>query len=288
MKKVVLITDLDNTIYNFMDYFAPTFRGMVHALSSKLNVEEEVLIDQFKTIFKKYNSIEYPFSVQELPINKNKSDEEIAEIIKVARGAYNRVRNKNFEPYPYVKETLNYLHKSGVLIIAVTNAPYFHALMRLKALRIDQHYDAIVCWEGYPIPDDNYTKDFLRKVNKTKYQTKIKKVWKLPKKELKPNLDGYKQVLNFYSVSPQNTYIIGDSISKDVKPAIELGAVGIWAKYGMEIKEKNLQTVLRITNWTNDKVKKIYKDGSIEPELIINNFAEIKEIIKPPQLSLNF
>lgn len=288
MKNVILITDLDNTIYNFMDYFAPSFRGMLHALSSKLGIGEDTLTLEFREIFKKYNSIEYPFSVQELPSVISREEEEIKEIIKVARGAYRRVRSKRFEPYPNVKETLDYLKKSGVIIIAVSNAPYFQALMRLKSLRIDQYYLGIVSWEGYPIPEDEFTREFVDVINKAKYKTKIEKIWKLPKDKLKPNLEGYKMILDYFQVQANNLYIVGDSISKDVNPAIELGANGIWARYGTEIKEKSLNTVLSITNWSSKKVKNIYEDKSKEPDLIIDDFYQLTEIIETPQLKLDF
>lgn len=286
MKRVLLITDLDNTIYNFMDYFAPTFRGMVHALARTMKIDETLLIQEFREVFKKHHSIEYPFAVQELDSVKDRDIEEIKQLIKVARGAYRRVRNKRFEPYPYVKDTLRYFQDSGVTIVAVSNAPFFQAAMRLKALKIDQYYNGLLCWEGYPVPLNELTKDFHDSSSKAKYKTKVDHIWKLPKDRLKPNLEGYTSVCNFFNIEKQHTYIVGDSISKDVFPALSLGAHGIWAKYGTDIKKKSLETVLSITNWDDKKVKAIYQDSSQEPEFVINNFYELREIIETPQLSL--
>ena len=97
--KVLIITDLDNTLYNWVDYFAPSFRGMVHALSKKSGVEEDLLIQEFRHVYNRHRSIEYSFSVQELNVFKDKSSEEIQELIKTAKGAFSRVRGKKLELY---------------------------------------------------------------------------------------------------------------------------------------------------------------------------------------------
>lgn len=53
MYRPILITDLDNTLYNWVDYFAPSFRGMVHAISREMNLDEEKIYSGFKEVFKK-------------------------------------------------------------------------------------------------------------------------------------------------------------------------------------------------------------------------------------------
>ena len=61
MPLIVLITDLDNTLYNFVDFFGPAFRAMVHALSKTYGLDEVELVDEFKEVFAHTGTIEFAF-----------------------------------------------------------------------------------------------------------------------------------------------------------------------------------------------------------------------------------
>lgn len=282
----LLITDLDNTLYNFIDYFAPSFRGMVHALAKKISIPEDELIPQFKKVFANHGSLEYGFVVQELSCVQERSQSDILDLIKIAKGAYSRVRQKNLEPYPNVKETLSWINQQGIIIVGVSNAPYFHALRRLRQLKIEKYFTGLVAWEGVPFSIDKYSKEIIEKELSGEYKTKIKKLWKLPKNKLKPNTDGYLIVMNEFAVKNRDCYILGDSISKDVQPAEQIGAKGIWARYGEAVIQKNLETVLSISNWDSKKKETIYFEKHDEPEIIIDDFSELKTILMPSQLTL--
>ena len=286
----MFITDLDNTLYNFIDFYAPCFRGMIHALSKPLKIEEEELIKQFKDVFQKHNSIEYGFAVQELECMKNKTTDEISEYIKLAKGAFSRVRQKNLITYPNVKDTLIWLKKQDVIVVGATNAPKFHALRRLRQLRIEKYFDALVCWEGAELTYDEHSKRIIDKDDNGEYKSKIdiQNIIVLPKEKLKPNIDGYKILLDKFNILPKNCYILGDSISKDVNPANQLNANGIWAKYGVNTIEKNMKTILSISNWDKKKLENIYFVEFEEPKLILNDFSELKNIFSINQLELDF
>ncbi len=283
----LLITDLDNTLYNLIDYFGPSFRGMVHALSRETKIEEEILLNNFKEVFLKRESLEYGFAVQELECLQTFTKEDILNLIELARAVFRRARQKNLKPYDSVTETLYELKKRGVIIVGMSNAPFYNAEIRLKQLFIDKYFIGLAAREDLHLPDDEYTELIHQNKISKKYQsTKIKKRWVLPKKQLKPNPYGYLKIMEEFGVSPENTYIIGDSILKDVQPAIDIGANGIWAKYGEECQQKNLDTVLGMTNWSQSEIKATFFDKHTEPNLIALKFSDLKTIIKPNQLSL--
>ena len=108
----------------------------------------------------------------------------------------------------------------------------------------------------------------------------------LKKEHLKPNTYAYEKIVQDLNIMPKNTYVIGDSILKDVEPAIKIGAVGIWAKYGEVCVKKNLDTVLSMTNWSQDEIKQVFFDKHKEPEYIADSFGDLMKIIEPSQLSL--
>jgi len=288
MRKL-LITDLDNTLYNLIDYFGPSFRGMVHALSRKTKIQEEVLLVDFKKVFLKRESLEYGFSVQELDAFKSFSAEEKLSLIKLAKGAFKRGRDKYLKPYANVKDTLDWLTQHSVIIVGVSNAPFYNAQIRLKQLHLDKYFYGLAAREDLYLPDDEYSQDINRKISVNKYESKrIQKKWKLTKKQMKPNIYAYKKVMEDLEISPENTYVIGDSIAKDIQPAIEIGAKGIFAKYGEKNEKKNLDTVLSMTNWSKSEIEKVFFEKHKEPDLIADDFSDLKNIIKVehPQLPL--
>jgi len=280
----ILITDLDNTLYNWVDYFAPSFRGMVHALSREMNLNEETLISGFREVYKKHGTLEYSFSIQELPFINNYSNEEVLKFVELGKKVFKRVRDKNLVPYEGVKETLEILHNNGVLIIAVTNAPRYQGEARLKQLKLDKYFHGIGGWEGNIIPDNIHTKKILENVGQGYYDSKyIKKRWSFIKEEMKPNPCGYLTILSSILVSHKTTYVVGDSITKDLQPGNEIGAKCIWAKYGTKFKEKNFKTLLEITHWGEEKIDMTYNQKKIDPDYVIDSFSELKDIIKMTQ-----
>ena len=277
----LLITDLDNTLYNLIDYFGPSFRAMVHALSRKTKIEEEVLLSNFKQVFLKRESLEYGFAVQELEIFHSLPPEKMFALIKLAKGAFKRGRDKYLRPYSTVKETLEWLTKRSVIVVGVSNAPFFNAQIRLKQLHIDKYFYGLAARKDLFIPEDEYTKNINQKKSALKFEsTKIVKKWILTKEQMKPNPFAYKKIMDDLKISPEDTYVIGDSIAKDIQPAIEVGAKGIWAKYGEKSDKKNLDTVLNMTNWSSAEIKKVFFDKHKEPEFIANTFNDLKHFLK--------
>lgn len=282
----VILTDLDNTLYNWVDFFAPSFRGMLHALSRRMNVSEEVLAQDFKNVYKRFGSLEFSFSIQELDHCKGLREEEVQKLVDLGRHVFKMVRDKNLRPYYGVKETLEWCNKNGIKVVGVTNSPLFHAKMRLKQLHFDNLFYGLAAWEGNIFEDNKYTNTVSKRLNEKGYRTKLKREWAFPSSQIKPNPIPYLQVINDLKISHKNTYVIGDSIAKDLKPADDIGAITIWAKYGLNFLKENFDTLLMITHWDKQQIENTYEHKQIVPTHIIDSFSQIKEIIPKPQLNL--
>ena len=282
----VLITDLDNTLYNWMDYFAPSFRGMLHALSRQMHIDEETLYAQFRKVFARTGSVEYAYSIQELDACKNLTDAEVQKVVELGRGAFRRVRQKNLVPYDGVPETLQWASENGVEIIGISNAPLFHVMRRLTNLHIDKYFLGLAAWEGNLMPENKFFTEIDEKVRTNAYRSRVRKSWGFSNAELKPSKTGYMKVITDLGVDVKKVYVIGDSVAKDIEPAMELGAVGIWAKYGLAFQKKNYETVLKITPWTDKHQEQAYKRKTREPDHTVNSFQELRNIITPSQLEI--
>jgi FMN phosphatase YigB (HAD superfamily) len=283
----LLITDLDNTIYNWVDFYAPSFRAMVHVLSREMGLGEEAIIDEFRAVYGEKGSLEYSFSVQELPSVRCRGDHEVSRLVMVAKGAFSRVREAHLRPYPGVKETLTWLLREGVVIVGATNAPMQQAEGRLRHLYLDRCFSGLAGWEGHDIPAGIPLMAAIKqRAVEGKYRSHVEVLWPLHQSELKPSPTGYLRIMEQVGASPESTYVVGDSLHKDVRPALQVGATGVWARYGSAFEKKNFDTLLKITHWSSEKVSAVYDEQAVEPTYTIDSFSELQTIIQVPQARL--
>ncbi len=277
----LLITDLDNTLYNWKDYYATCFRGMVHALSIKTGISEDIIINEFHNVYLNHQSIEYSFAVQEFNVFKNCSEKELLDIINFTKNIFVKISKKNLKPYDGVKETLTWANNVGILVIGVTNATFSLAHNRLQTLGLTQKLNGLAALESFSLPNDN-----LRHLNKNQNYSSKQKRWFFQTNEMKPNPSIYQKIITQLHLSPENIFVVGDSLENDIKPAKEIGAVGIWAKYGKVCLDSTNETLKKITPWDDAKISLIEHSERIIPDFVIESYDEIMKIIPAPQLKL--
>jgi len=279
----LIITDLDNTVYNWVDYFAPCFRAMVHALARETGESERAIIEAFCQVYQARGSVEYAFSVQELSIFQDRSEEEVINLVRIAKGAFTRVREKRLRPYPTVNKTLIWIRSQGHRIVAVTNAPVVYAFGRLRQLRIQHLFDGLAGRKNYDIPQGAITRKVQERADKGYFAPPML-TWEFELDELKPNSRGYARVIGDLAMPAKNVWVVGDNTQRDLVPGIQLGAIGVWAKYGEVVDKKNLDTILELTAWKKENILSERITSSFSE---INDFSELTELIPTNQMTLH-
>src|SRR6266852_8549532 len=159
----VVITDLDNTLYNWVDYYVPSFLAMVDELSRITRIDVETLKASFKRVHERYRTTEYSFAIQELDIlkkmNNGLTGRDVNEIFGSAIRQFRETRKRTLHLYDSVATTLRTLHDRGKRIAAVTESLEFHACYRLKQLAIDQFFDALVAPPDHGFPGGTTPED---------------------------------------------------------------------------------------------------------------------------------
>jgi len=64
----LLVTDLDNTTYNWIDFYVPSFLAMVQELSRFTGIGEDELKASFKRLHQQHKTSEYTFAIQQLDV----------------------------------------------------------------------------------------------------------------------------------------------------------------------------------------------------------------------------
>jgi len=270
MKKA-LILDLDNTLYNWMDAYANSFREQTIFLCKSLDVKEDVILRDFKNIFKKYNSVEVPNAVYQLSIwnTCNLSEQESKYIQEKSLKIFLESWKKNIKLFPKVEEALNWARDLGFLIFAYSDAFAFWIDFRLSTLNIQKYFDNIFAMTDNKISDSDIV------INSERHC----EITFVDPSEMKPNTLILRRILDEYEIKKEHAYFVGDSKTKDIRTARQIGICDIWAKYGLKYKRENGRLLSRITPWKKGigGVNEL-REKTI-PTYTIQSFDEIMNII---------
>ncbi|HET6324488.1 MAG TPA: HAD-IA family hydrolase [Planctomycetaceae bacterium] len=272
----LLITDLDNTLYDWVTFFALSFRSLVEALVEDIGVDREKLLDEFKVIHQMHGDSEYPFAALELPSVRakygDKGTEELKNAIDHAFHAFNKTRKMHLKLYDFVETTLATLRNADVIVVGHTEAMAVNGFFRLKHLGIARYFRRLYALEGRdfkPGFDDRLNDDFIRLV---------------PRVERKPNPRLVHDICESEGVEPADTWYVGDSLTRDIGMAKAAGVHAVWARYGTQYDGELWNSLVRITHWTAEDVTREAElrraCRGVEPDFTIDSFAEILPLMR--------
>jgi phosphoglycolate phosphatase len=274
----LLICDLDNTLYDWVAFFVPSFYAMVDEAVKILNCDRDQLLDDLKSVHQKYHDSEHPFALLETDTVNNclaqESLEQRRSLLDPAFKAFNSVRKKNLALYPGVTETLIALENRGVRLIAHSESRVYSVMFRMKSLGITKHFDKIYCLErpAQTMVDNSKAESFW-----SDFPTE--KIVEIAHHQRKPNPGILREILDDARVEISEAAYIGDSLAKDVFMAKETGCKAIWAKYGTKHNPKEYDALVRVSHWTAAEVareaqlKKLAKE--VKADFVAeNSFSE--------------
>jgi FMN phosphatase YigB (HAD superfamily) len=266
---MALLTDLDNTLFNWIDYFGSGMRVSIAHLSMLSGVAEDVLYDDVKQLFVELQTPEYWDVFFHIPSLTRADRGQCRVWAESARDIFLAEARRCLVVYPEVAEGLAILNEAGVAIAGVTNAAAGHAIDRLHASGLAAFVDVLVAWDGVlpngrnVAPHGNASvvgvRDFDKKPSHVPYTYALQAL----------GIMGHMQAL----------WAIGDSVASDLVPAAEIGAHTIWASYGCRHSSVNYETVVRLSQWNKEAIRRRYAIRNIEPNHTVNSFAEAAALI---------
>ena len=273
----LLITDLDNTLYDWVTFFATAFYEMVKVASELLNTPQEILLDDLRIVHQRFHNSEHPYSLLETRtvrcVYQGLSYADTADLLAPAFQRFTEVRNETLKLYPNVAPTLKRLHDLGVGIVGHTEATVPNALHRLKQLRIDQYLRRLYAVK--PIGDSR-PDPFQRSPS---FETSLN-VFYLNQDERKPDPRVLLDICRDEGISLTQALYVGDSIARDVGMAKNAGLWSAWAEYGTRFDRKLWERLVRVTHWTAEDVARAEaaeaKHHYVKPDVVLNqDFSEI-------------
>src|SRR4051812_41457916 len=92
----LLVCDLDNTLYDWVSYFVPSFYAMVDAVVAITGCEREKLLDDFRAVHQAHSDAEHPFALLETEtIKRRYSSAKAVKELDPAFHAFNSERKRH-------------------------------------------------------------------------------------------------------------------------------------------------------------------------------------------------
>jgi FMN phosphatase YigB (HAD superfamily) len=251
--KKLLVCDLDNTLYDWVGYFVPTFNAMVEAALPIIGCDREQLLDDLREVHQRHHDSEQPFALIESSIVQRRfagmSLAEMAKALDPAFHAFNSTRKKTLRLNPGVMEGLSSLHRAGIILVAHTESRLYGAFDRLLRLEILRYFRKVYCRErpASVHPNEAASAAWLNKVP-------MNLVRELAHHQAKPDPDVLLEICRTEGVEASDTAYVGDSVARDILMAKRAGVFAIWAEYGAKHDRSLYADLVRVTHWTPDEV----------------------------------
>lgn len=274
MKKL-LITDVDNTLFDWQLLWYESFSKMSHKAIEISGINPEEYYAECSKLHQKYGTSEYSFVLTELPSLKEMYGAEVRKIMQPAIDEFRNAQSKNLKLYPDVNTTLDKLKESGVTIAAFTESKAFYTNSRFKKLGLDEKIDFLYSPNDHALPEHRQPGVYDLKHTEHRFT---------PEGESKPNPHILLSIIEELGFDIKETVYVGDNLLKDVYMAQQAGVLDVYAAYGAaQHREIEYDLLKKVTHWTPEMVvreKNALRPGAINPtHTVRNSFNEILRII---------
>lgn len=275
-RKTVLITDLDNTLFDWFDMWYASNSAMLTKVSEISGVGLDQLLPEVKSVHQKHNTAEYAFVLESLPSLQEKygDRDSINEALDEAVHAFRSKRKKHLKLYPGVAQTLASLKDKGVLLVAYTESKSYYTSYRLKTLGLDIYIDYLFSPEDHSLPEEIGEGTTIGLKDTKQHFT--------PKGEIKPNPKLLLDIIKEVGANVDECVYIGDSEMKDIEMAQQANVTDVFARYGtghFETNEEGYNLLRAVTHWTDEDVERERKIKEschhIPPTHVVNEFSEL-------------
>lgn len=281
-RRVLLITDLDNTLWDWVHAWHASFSAMLEALSAASGVPCDVLEPEIRAVHRERGTTEYSYLLNDLPSLKERAGAvEPLVAFDPAMHALHRARREATRLYPHVRETLQRLKEHGVEIVAYTESTAYWTEWRIKYTGLDGVIDALYSAPDHSLPD-GVSFDDLRWHEPAAYGLRYTEHLKVPDGIRKPSEAILRVILADRGRTPEEAVYVGDNLMKDIAMAQAVGVLDAHAKYGESHESEEYDLLKRVTHWSDDDVvREVASKETVVPSITLTTFADVLQVFLP-------
>jgi phosphoglycolate phosphatase-like HAD superfamily hydrolase len=280
-KVSLIITDLDNTLFDWVEIWYRSFSAMLESLLRKSQIPRQTLVSEIREIHQREGTSEYAFLIEELPSLREKHPgQNPAEVYADAIQAFREARASALTLYPTVSDTLQFLKASGCQVVGYTESLEFYSLYRVRKLNLDGLLDFVYTPPDHALPS-GLSREKIRLYAPESYALTRTQHRHTPPGELKPNPKLLADIIIETGGRKSESIYIGDSLMKDIAMAQDAGVTDVHAKYGTAQNRPEYGLLREVTHWTPEAVQKEKEltRSDVKPKYELqHHFSEIKDL----------
>lgn len=269
--KTVLITDFDNTLYDWFHMWHSSFNAMLTEIERISGFNRIKLLPEIRSVHQRHGTSEYAFLIEELPSIRAKFDgQSITSVFDGAIHAYRSARKQSLKLYDGVKETLVALRERQVTIVLYTESLAFYTNDRVRRLGLDPLVNFI-----YSPPDHALPSNVTSHSQREEYRLGHAQHRYLKAGELKPNPAVLLDIVASIGRSRDECVYVGDSLMKDIAMAQDARIDDVYAIYGVVQHHSDYDLLRQVSHWPEGDVQREKDTRSITPTCTIKRFSDV-------------
>jgi FMN phosphatase YigB (HAD superfamily) len=288
----LLVLDLDNTLWDWVDVWVNSFSAMLSELVAETGLPEQQLKDEMRTVHQSRGTSEYSFLLDELPsLKPYLRGTTVRKRFDEVLHRQNSVRKHQTALYPTVLPTLVSLKSQGVKIVAYTESLGYWTEWRIRQTGLDGVIDVLYSARDHDFPR-GVTRRQVRTLKKDQYGLKQTEHRYVDRDVIKPDPRILEEIVNEYGGGVTGIAYVGDNVSKDIVMAQRVGLYDVHAAYGEAHKRPEYELLRDVTHWTQEMIdrERDTRPGVLpKPSYVLRkNLAEILDLFDfGPPLDVN-
>jgi len=242
---LLIVTDVDNTLFDWVAIWSGAFDAMVDRLTSTSGTPRDEWLAAVHRAHVRRQATECPSLLCDLASSMEMlSDAGARRVLREAAATYRTFWEHHLVPYGGVLDTLSELARSGHQVVAYTEGDAVVAAGRLARLGLSGIVRRV--FGRAPLPAAQEPSWSLVDVSRSCPIA----VDFVPREDAKPSPAGLARIIARCGRVPRDVVYVGDNLWKDVAMARALGAAACWARYGTSRDPAHAALLNRVAHWT--------------------------------------
>ena len=197
-----VVFDLDQTLIDLVKMKTEACKSAIKAMiKAGLKVDKKA---GYRRLMHTYFRIGIDSNIAFTKFLEKESGKVDEKILQAGIDAYLKTKPSFLKPYPYVLESLEYLKSRDLKLGIITDAPRVKAMQRLEGMYLTDYFDLIITFDNTG--------------------------------EKKPSEKPFRLAMKKLNLYPEEILFVGDSFTRDIKPAKKLGMKALQIKRYEDLK----------------------------------------------------